>query len=132
MVPRDDQPPPSPRCAGRAFERCYPGERRPILNENDTYAAETILRFDDGPPSVSIRAESSDRPAVVRIVAMEFAAVATEPSDHGRIELSAAAACELRGWISVGASAPASTDLIASNPGNVTGNVKRGRGVAWR
>jgi hypothetical protein len=41
------------------------------------------------------------------------------------MNISAAAACELRGVIDVGGFAsPGSGDLLASNPGNVTGNVK--------
>jgi hypothetical protein len=40
-------------------------------NENSSAAAETVLRFDDAPPTISIREQSSDQPAVVRVRARD-------------------------------------------------------------
>ena len=40
-------------------------------NESSAYAADSILRYDDTPPSVTIRAQSPDQPAVVRVRASD-------------------------------------------------------------
>ena len=47
--------------------RAYVWLRDAAGNESSAYAADSILRFDNTPPSVTIRAQSPDQPAVVRV-----------------------------------------------------------------
>jgi hypothetical protein len=51
--------------------RAYVWLRDAAGNESAAYAADSILRFDDTPPSVTIRAQSPDQPAVVRVRARD-------------------------------------------------------------
>ena len=51
--------------------RAYVWLRDAAGNESSAYAADSILRLDDTPPSVTIRAQSPDQPAVVRVHATD-------------------------------------------------------------
>ena len=51
--------------------RAYVWLRDAAGNESSAYAADSILRYDDTPPSVTIRAQSPNEPAVVRIRATD-------------------------------------------------------------
>lgn len=87
----------------------------------DANAATTITEATNAGPT-NITTTYSGLTATVAM-ASGWEAVVTV-SGRFVMNISAVAACELRGWISAAASAPASTDLIASNAGNSATNIK--------
>jgi hypothetical protein len=56
---------------GRGQWRAYVWLQDAAGNSNPTYAATTVLRFDDSAPTVSIRPQSPDEPAVVQVRARD-------------------------------------------------------------